>query len=384
MLDVGASAATPGGQELNLLVDIGGLGRGGAERQVVQLTKALKARGHGCLVAANYRVSGYEDDLTAAGIGVAWMNQKGAFDATVLARLIGLVRVTQPDVCLCVGFSSTLWGRAAALLAGVPVVTAEHATPSTFPLERRLTNRLLGPRTKAVVACAREQVPSVVAAGNPVNKVRVIANGVNADAYYYDSRGRDVVRRHFGIPASAFVVGLVAGHRPVKRHDRFIRVMETLRAHDVDVWGCMVGGGELLDFNRGQAMASAVSSRVVVMGSRLDMRAVYSAMDVVVLVSDSETFPYCLLEAQACARPVVVMEAGGVGSTLVHGSTGFVVPQGDCDEMAATLKYLSDHPEVATSMGASARSWIADSLSEDLMVDEYESLLLGVVEGRLK
>ena len=116
----------------------------------------------------------------------------------------------------------------------------------------------------------------------------------------------------------AFVM-LAAAHRPEKRHDRFVSLIERLHGYGTRAWGVMVGGGPLLERTAALAKTSPASDWLRVTGPIVDMPAAYSAADLVVLVSDAETFPLSFLEAQACEVPVVGMDAGGVRETLVEG-----------------------------------------------------------------
>jgi glycosyltransferase involved in cell wall biosynthesis len=53
----------------------------------------------------------------------------------------------------------------------------------------------------------------------------------------------------------------------------------------------------------------------------------------------------------ACARPVVGAEVGGIKSTVVDGSTGFLVPSRDPQAVAERLATLWRNPLLARSMG---------------------------------
>jgi len=361
---------------LRVLIDIGRLGRGGAERQTVQVATGLSRRGHRCILVVNQTIEAYGDELQAGGVQAVELGGGNPYDPRVPARLVALTRRFRPDVCLSVVFSATLWGRLAAIVTRVPVVTAEHGTKAHWAAKVRLTNRVLGPLTAATVACAREQIPSLVAAGNRPDRIVVITNGVDGTDYYPDPQAGYVFRRALGIPDDALVVGIVAGHRKEKRHDRFIRVMESLVAINDRVWGLMVGGGALLESNRAAALRSSACHRLVVAGAQTNMRAAYSAIDIATLVSDdTETFPMCFLEAQSCGCPVVGMDMSGVRSTFDHGRSGLLVAQGDLDGMVDAISQLVANEAQREAMGQYARQWVSDNLSLERMIDEYERVL---------
>ena len=367
---------------MRILIDIGRLGRGGAERQVAQLASGLARRGHQCMLSVHKSVDAYDESLIDAGVAIRACERMGKYDARILPDLLASARAFRPDVVLAVEFNATLWGRLAAVLAGFPCVIAEHASKERFPRPVVLTNRALGPFTRATVACARAQVPRLVAAGSPPGSMVVIPNGVDTAGFYPDPEGADRFRDTFDIPRGALVVGLIAAHRIEKRHERFVRLIETVRAAGVDAWGCMVGGGPRLEADTRLAARSAAAARLVVTGPRDDVRAAYSAMDVVVLVSDSETFPLSLLEAQACGRAVMTYDVGGARETILPGESGVLVGAGDEGQMARETTALLGDESRRGAMGVRGRSWVETTLSLDKMVERYETLFTRVAAGK--
>ena len=208
-------------------------------------------------------------------------------------------------------------GRLAAASLGIRVVVSEHSTSSAPRAVERLTNLLLGHSTETVIACADAQVESLLRAGHRRCKIRVIRNGVDTVHFSPDNQGARSLRARLALSPHARTVMLVAAHRAEKRHDRFVQLIERLHAAGVAASGIMVGGGPLAEHTKELVKASVVSEALYVTGPIRDMPAVYSAADVVVLLSDDiETFPLALLEAQACETPVVGMDTGGVRETF--------------------------------------------------------------------
>jgi len=372
--------AGQGARGVRVLVDTVGLSRGGAERQTVQLAAGLIGRGHACLLVVNKSTCAYLEELRSGHVPVRILGRDGRFDIRVLGDLLRVVSDFAPDVVLSVGFSATLWGRLAAQIRHVPSVIAEHGTRAVSPRKVTISNRLQGCGTAAIVACAREQVASLVAAGNPRDRLVVIHNGVDISTFYRHREEGLAFRERFGLPQDATVVGLVAGHRREKRHDRFLRLIEGLVSRNADgVWGCTVGGGLLFDIDEAAALQSPAAHRLKVVPAQTHMRAVYSALDVVVLVSDGvETFPMCFLEAQACGCAVAGMDTSGVRSTFDLERSGVLVPQGDIASLVRELDALMKSPATLREMGEHGRRWVQNHLSLDRMVDQYEQLLARV------
>lgn len=367
---------------MRVLVNIASLGQGGAERQVVQLVTGLATRGHEVCLAVNKDVTCFEDELRSSSVTVAQLRRDRRIDLRVVCDMLALVRNFDPDIVLTVGFPAALWGRMAAIANGRPVVTAEHGASEQVRPDIRLANVLLRSRTAATVACARRQACHLANAGVPAEHVVVIPNGVDTRAFRPDHDRGALLRAELSIPEDAYVVGLVAGHSPVKRHGLFIGVMEALLAHGVDAYGCMFGGGPTIRDTRAIVATSPWRDRFRVAGPARDVLAAYNACDVVTLVSECEAFPMCLIEAQACGVPVVAVTTGGVAETFLPGRTGILVHSDAPEAVAGALRILAEDPGLRTVMGDRGRVWVTEHLSVDRMVDGYESLFMNVLGKR--
>ncbi len=359
---------------MRVAFDIAAVWHGGAERQTLEVASRLSDLGHAVLLIANKRAEHFAE--YADRVQIVELGRMNRWDAHILPDLRRALRAFDPDVCVCVMFNASLWGRLAAASVGCRVVVAEHSMTEKTRLAERLTNIALGPVTETVIACAGAQVDGLVRGGHQRRKVRVVRNGVDIARFRRDSEGATRVRNELSLQADAAVLMLVAAHRPEKRHDRFVSLVERLHASGTEVYGVMVGGGPMLTHTRALADASPVSAWLRVTGPVIDMPATYSAADVVVLLSDDiETFPLSFLEAQACEVPVVAMDTGGVRETLIDGQTGSVVPQGDLQAMASTVATLLSDTARRMEVGKAGRAFVTKQLSTEATVTGYLRVL---------
>jgi len=368
---------------MRLLIDVADFGPGGMERQVMDLASGLAARNHHIEVVANKGFNAFKPECMRGRFASLELRRQSRYDPRVLMNLVSVMRRFRPEVVLCVNFNATLWGRLAGLLAGdCQLVVAEHSSTRPFMLKVAATNFVLGRRTAAVIACASSQVGCLVKEHHPSQRIRVIPNGVDLKLYCPSPDLGAAYRARLQLDHDVPLVGIVAAHRREKRFDRFIRLVEDLHERGLGAVGLMVGGGPLLEETRERARRSRVSRHLVVPGPETDMRAVYSACDVVVLVSDSETFPLVLLEAQACGTPVVAYDTGGVGETFQHGVTGILVAQGDSRSLATAVGSVLADQRRRAQMGKTAPVFVEGHYSIQRMVDRYEMLLTSLLDHR--
>jgi glycosyltransferase involved in cell wall biosynthesis len=85
-----------------------------------------------------------------------------------------------------------------------------------------------------------------------------------------------------------------------------------------------------------------------------DLAPLYAACDVVILPSRSEGVPLVILEALACARPVVASQVGSIPEVL-DSSCGILIDRPESSEFAQAIQSLLDQPKLREAMGAAGR-----------------------------
>jgi glycosyltransferase involved in cell wall biosynthesis len=93
-----------------------------------------------------------------------------------------------------------------------------------------------------------------------------------------------------------------------------------------------------------------------------------------VLPSLAEGLPIAILEAMACARPVVATPVGGVTDAVVNGQTGLLVPPQDAVALAEAVLRLLRDPAWARRMGTEGRHRAETFFSLDRVISRVESL----------
>jgi len=102
---------------------------------------------------------------------------------------------------------------------------------------------------------------------------------------------------------------------------------------------------------------------VEVWGWRENMREVYAQASIVCLPSYREGLSRTLLEAAACARPIVTSDAPGCREIVRPGENGLLAPVGDTAALTAALDELLTHPETWQPLGQAGRRRVAENFS---------------------
>jgi glycosyltransferase involved in cell wall biosynthesis len=295
--------------------------------------------------------------LEEAGLRPTFVDVHRLVQPTAIARLRRAIEASGCDVVHAhLGYSAALVPLAARK-AGIPCFTTLHHVPSgdvswTERLKERLWTRSAerGAALIFVSTAAMEAARSLVGQTRP--SWRVLHNGVDLSALSPpDPADRPALPRDLAVPAGAPVVSIVAALRAPKGHEVAIRAWPQVRAAVPGAVLLVVGDGPHLS-----ALQSMAGDGVVFAGSREDVPDILRASTLGLLPSLTEALPTALIEAAACALPVVATTVGGTPEVVEHGRTGLLVPPGDVDALAAAVVELLSDRERRARFGSAARA----------------------------
>jgi D-inositol-3-phosphate glycosyltransferase len=291
-------------------------------------------------------------------------------------------------------------GKSAKEIWGVPLVASFHtlgqvknrSAPSgehPEPEVRVSGERRVVERADLILAPTPAEAINLVGLyGADPRRIRVIPGGVDHSVFFPRDRQEARKRLHLSASRLALFVGRLQPH---KGPDLAIRAVAEACAHDPaatrDLVLAVVGGpsggdgatDEVAELMR-LASVAGVGDRVVFLPPQPQHRLadIYSAADVVLVPSRSESFGLVALEAQACGTPVVGTATGGLPHVVRDGVTGFLIAGREPAAYAERLVHLLSHPREARRMGeagvvqALRFSW--DSTTADVLA-VYQELL---------
>lgn len=140
----------------------------------------------------------------------------------------------------------------------------------------------------------------------------------------------------------------------------------------------LVGGGPALAETERRAQETGVGGAVRFTGMlpRSEIDPLYSAADLFVFPSKTETQGIAICEALSAGLPVVAVDAGGIPENIRHGEDGFLTAD-DPAEFADRILFLASHGDIRREMGARARTNSA-RFSVDRMIDDFERFYASV------
>ena len=193
-------------------------------------------------------------------------------------------------------------------------------------------------------------------AGAYVSKVVVIPNAVDVTKFNPNVNGLEF-RKKYGLGREPLVL-TIRGLRPWYRVDKVLDVAEIV-LKKINAYFFVIGDGELRESLIGDAKRRKIDHKVHFVGkvSRSEIPKALAAADIV--------FDPCpigqginVLEAMACAKPVVGIDTKGMWDYIIDKETGFLVDFVDNESIAEKIIYLIQNKEEAMRMAVNGRKLV--------------------------
>ncbi|HEV8585523.1 MAG TPA: glycosyltransferase [Methylomirabilota bacterium] len=351
------------------------LAAGGSEMVARAIAAGGVARRFRMSVAALHRNGSLEPLLRAGGVATHVVNRADGFQPGVLARMYRLFRRERVDVVLTHHLGQLLYSAPGARLAGCRLIHVEHEYFTLGAPRDRRRLRLAARLAERVVGVSEEVVDFLVRdVGLPRAKVVLIRNGVDTERFAPPRNGE---RAALGVPSGVPVIGTVGRLDPAKDHGTLIGAFRRVLETSPEARLVIIGDGPRRRELEAAIGAHGLRGRVVLLGERLDVAALLPALDVFVLSSIQEGLSLALLEAMACARPVVVTDVGAAAGVVGDGDAGLVVAPKDAEGLAAAIAFLLSDREGAALLGGRARRLVERRYDLRETVGSYLALCVG-------
>jgi hypothetical protein len=227
----------------------------------------------------------------------------------------------------------------------------------------------------------------ILARGIPPQKVFVIPNGVDAQAFHMGATPDDSLGERLGL-RGANVLGFAGSFYGYEGLDLLLDVLPGLISRIGSLKVLLVGGGPQEANLREQAIRLGVRDRVIFAG-RVPHHQVgqfYDLMDVMVYPRRPMRLTHLVtplkpLEAMAQGRMLVASDVGGHRELIRHGHTGVLFKAGDPDALSTAIENALSATYGRDDMLRRARHFVETERSWTRSVANYASAYAGIVEG---
>lgn len=209
---------------------------------------------------------------------------------------------------------------------------------------------------------------------------KIITNYIGVDVEYYCPSKKISPHR------SEYIL-CVARHSEVKGIDVLIKAFSEFCKKNKDVDLILIGDGYLIDRHKSMVENYKLGERVFFLGAQPPnvVRSYMQSCIFNVLPSRKakdgaeEGFGLVLLETQACGRPCIGTNIGGIGEAINPDKTGLIVKSDCVSEMYLAIDYFCENRAVVENFGSNGRDWVVQNFSKNVsdkkLEDIYDAIL---------
>jgi glycosyltransferase involved in cell wall biosynthesis len=357
-----------------------------------RLPIARAARDAGCEVIVATRVGTHGDAITREGFRLIPLkmrrrNKNPLREVAAVLEITTIYRRERPDLVHHVAMKPVLYGSLAARLTGVPAVVNALAGLGFVFSSDRWKAKLLRPWIRTAFRLLFMKGCGKVILQNPDDQRLLTESGVL-------SADRTVLIRGSGVDISYFrpfpeqvegptVVTLVARMLLDKGVVEFVEAVRLLKRQGLSFRAVLVGAPDPenpASISENQMLTWQSEGIIEWWGQRSDIPTVWAQSHIAVLPTTyGEGVPKSLLEAAACARPIIATDVPGCREIVRHEKNGLLVPVRDPAALAHAIERLITNRALRQKMGEEGRQLVQHEFSESIVVnktlDLYRSIL---------
>jgi glycosyltransferase involved in cell wall biosynthesis len=347
---------------------------GGAERQLVYLSKELVRRGWDVHVALIKEGLNY-GSLAATGCSIHKIPNWGNHDITILWHLMKLIRTIRLPLMQTWLTQMDVFGGIAAMLTRTPFILSERCCASAYPSNFKNTLRMYMGR------CARAIV-SNSEGGNQYWKMNI---GDSVPRYVVHNAlpfldiaeiKSSALNLHFSPKAKTLLFAGRFNHQ--KNIYNIIRAFKIVTSQQ-DAILLLCGEGELQPRIDKIIREENLRGKVILLGYVKNLWELMKQADLFISASTFEGHPNVVLEAMACGCPLIVSDIPAHQAFLDEEKATFIDPGSIADIAHAILACL-ENPERTREKARKAKSEIT-SYSVAAVADKYEKIYRSIISS---
>lgn len=309
------------------------LDKGGAERFIVDLILNIDRQIFDPTLLLFVRGGEWTKELKTNNVPVIILTKKHKFDLINFWQIYSTLKKNQPQI-VHTQQGGDIYGRLAAKLLRIPIIVSTEQNVNQDESRFITTLKKMTTRYAAKIFAISPAVKkdAINRYNIPPDKLTIIYNGLNINKFTNNSSKNNT--------ENIFTFGTIGRLVPQKGQKILISAWNKLKNKDIR---CLIAGvGPLQDDLNQQITSSNLSHRIKLVGPVADPAAFLKSLDAFVFPSIWEGLGIVLLEAGLIGLPIVASAVDGI-TEIIDDKTGWLVPAGDPDALAAKINWLADN-----------------------------------------
>ncbi len=326
---------------------MGGGDVGGAKTQIMNTVMGLSERNEVMLLS--FRSGPFADEARERGIDVRVIERKNPLSAVKEMR--ELIDSFHPDIIHCHGGRANLMGALVRRSRNIPILTTVHSDYRLDYMGNPLKQLTFGTANAVALRfldfyqpVADRMARTMIERGFDPERIVIIYNGMDFKRPEGEFDRSAYLMETFGVKIEEgdVLCGIAARLTAVKDIATTVKGFAAALKSAPQLRLFIAGDGEDADMLEKLCVQLRVRERVTFCGWVSPVEPFFRSMDINLLSSVSETFPYSILEGVCAGCATICSDVGGMPELIDTGENGYIFPVGDVDRLAKYMARLAN------------------------------------------
>ena len=262
----------------------------------------------------------------------------------------------------------------------IPIVTTLHGTDITvLGSDASLTEsiRFGIEQSDCVTAVSKSLIEQTYELITPNKHIDLVYNFIDERVYRHTDS--NYLKGNFGILEDEKVVIHVSNFRPVKRVIDVVLAFNEIQK-EVKSKLLLVGDGPLMAEVSNLVNKLNIREKVIFLGKQDNVEELFSISDLMLLLSEKESFGLVALEAMACGVPCIGTRVGGIPEIIYDGYNGYLCELGNIQEIAEKSLTILRDENLSNTFIQNAVDTALNNFTADKIVAHYEDIYYKLVD----
>ncbi len=215
------------------------------------------------------------------------------------------------------------------------------------------------------------------------NKLKVIYNGIDMTKDIRPMPKEEFFKAHnIEYNKNYTYIGIAARLQAVKGLEHFVASAKILLEKNKNLMFLIAGSGSLEDSLKSYIKENKLEDNIKMLGFLKDIDSFYNAIDINVLTSYSESFPYALLEGARLKKATVATAVGGIPEMIKDNQTGFLIKPEDSKDIAEKIEILLKDKSLIQKFGENFYDYVSENFSDNKMAHTHIEIYKNIVKEK--
>ncbi|MEI4830506.1 N-acetyl-alpha-D-glucosaminyl L-malate synthase BshA [Bacillus sp. FJAT-53711] len=261
----------------------------------------------------------------------------------------------------------------------IKIVTTLHGTDITVLGSDPSLNNLIRfgiEQSDVVTAVSHSLIEETYEVVNTQKEIKTVYNFIDERVYF--QRDMSQLRKEYGIQKEEKVLIHISNFRKVKRVQDVVQSF-ALIVKQAKVKLLLVGDGPEFCTIVQLVKNLGIEDHVLFLGKQDNVAELLAMSDVMLLLSEKESFGLVLLEAMACGVPCIGTRIGGIPEVIQHGETGYICELGDVEGVAQQAIQLLQDDTLHAKMAKRSMQVAYEQFGSEKIVSQYEAIYYDIL-----